>query len=470
MASKACFQSEWLIRGGTVVTAEDQVLADVHIIGEKIQAVGPEASRAVVSAERILDATGCYVFPGGIDPHTHMELPLPSTQSSDSFESGTAAALHGGTTTIIDFANQWRGGTLKEALSKWRTKADGNALCDYGLHLSITEFTKSVRDELPGCVRAGVPSFKIFTAYKGTMQIDDRQILQVMESVHEQGGLVLAHAENGDLIDHLVARHRVRNELAPKFHALSRPTIAEAEATSRLIDLAAQTHCPLYIVHLSAGEALERARAAVARNRVSSPVYLETCIQYLLLTSELYEQPGFDGAKYVLSPPLRSASDLQALWKGLADNVIEVLATDHCPFTLEQRRLGIHDFTKIPNGLAGVEHRMELLFSEGVSKGRLPLSRFVELTSTAAARIFGLYPKKGTVEAGSDADLVIFDPTRKKIISAASHHMHVDYSVYEGREVTGVCRTVMLRGQVAVHEGELKIGKGFGKFLVRSTG
>ncbi|OFZ56516.1 MAG: dihydropyrimidinase [Bdellovibrionales bacterium RIFOXYC1_FULL_54_43] len=458
--------NDLLITNGMVVTADKKVRADIHVLGEKIAKIAPALSRKLPAnpARRVIDAKGCFVFPGGIDAHTHMELPLKETSSSDTFESGTLAALHGGTTTILDFANQVRGGTLKGALDEWHAKARGKAACDYGFHVSVTDFNERTRREIRTCMDQGVTSFKTFTAYKGSLMIDDRQMIEVMKEVRDAGGIVLTHAENGDLIDHLIERFRAEGHYEPRYHALSRPPLAEAEAVSRIIDLANFANCPLYIVHLSSGAGLKRALGARPGR---APVFLETCIQYLLLNESAYSKPGFEGAKYVLSPPLRGRGDQKALWAGLASDAVSVVATDHCPFMMAQRELGRKDFSRIPNGIPGVEHRMELLYSEGVAKGRISLEKFVELTSSRAAKIFGLYPRKGAFRPGADADIVIFDPKVRHVISSRTHHMKCDYSVYEGHRLQGKCRTIILRGQVAVDNGIARVGRGFGRFLSR---
>jgi dihydropyrimidinase len=470
--------SELLIRNGTVVTAEGQQSADIHVVGERIQAVGPQAAKGVkLPPDQVLDAQGCYVFPGGIDPHTHMELPLKDVTSSDTFESGTLAALHGGTTTILDFANQAPGHSLTEALELWHRKADGNAACDYGFHVSVTGYDERTARELRDCVEGrGVSSFKVFLAYE-SMRVSDRQLLEIMEQVRGLGGIILVHAENGDLVEHLIAQNRAAGNLSPAFHPLSRPMAAEAEAVSRAVDLSTFVRCPLYIVHLSSEEALARVRTALSVGSYEehrTPVLVETCPQYLVLEDSVYSRRPEGGtdefleaAKYVMSPPLRTKKDQRALWKGLNKGLISVVATDHCPFRLEQKALGRQDFSRIPNGIAGVEHRMELLYSEGVHGRKISLEQFVQLTSAKAARVFGLYPRKGTIAPGSDADLVIFDPTVTHKISAASHHMGCDYSAYEGFQVRGKVRTTILRGTLAVNNGQAQVGKGFGKYLKR---
>ncbi|MBI4374215.1 MAG: dihydropyrimidinase [Deltaproteobacteria bacterium] len=452
-----------LIKNGTVVTASGQYEADVYVVGETIQAIGKDLK---VTADRTIDAHGCYLLPGGVDAHTHMELPFMGTFSSDTFESGTLAALHGGTTTIIDFAIQTKGDSLSHALNQWHERADNRAASDFAFHMAVTDFNEKTRAEIREIIeKRGVTSFKTFMAYKGALMIDDRQMVELMGETRKWGGMVTTHAENGDLVDNLVQQFRKEGKLTPGYHALSRPPICEAEATSRFIDLAFQGNHPCYIVHMTCEEALNRVRAATVRNQ---KVYVETCVQYLLLDDSLYFRDGFEGSKYVMSPPLRKKKDQEALWSGINQNLVHVVATDHCPFCMSQKEMGKADFSKIPNGAPGVEHRLELLFSEGVQKGRISLNKFVEVTSTAPARIFGLAPRKGTIAVGSDADLVVFDPTVKQTLSARTHHMNCDYSAYEGWEVQGKCRTTILRGKVVVDEGKQLVEKGFGTYLSRT--
>lgn len=450
------------IRNGTVVTATDTFQADLFVQGEKIQAIGQSLG---LQADQEIDAQGCYVFPGGIDAHTHMELPFMGTQSSDTFESGTLAGLHGGTTTIIDFAIQTPGDSLQAALNQWMEKASGTAVGDYAFHLAVTDFNSKTRQEIRSLIEnQGVTSFKTFMAYKGALMIGDRQILDLMEEVSRWGGLVTTHAENGDLVDLLIQQNREAGRLSPEFHPLSRPPICEAEATGRVLDLAHAGGHSIYIVHLTCEEALQRVRTAWDRGQEA---FVETCTQYLLLEDSVYRSEGFDGAKYVMSPPIRKSRDQDALWNGLKQNQIQVVATDHCPFCMDQKKMGLGDFSRIPNGAPGVEHRMELLFSEGVLKNRISLNQFVNVTSTAPARIFGLLPRKGTIAVGADADLVIFDPRVEHEISAKTHHMNCDYSLYEGWKVQGRCRTTVLRGTVVIDQGKELAGRGFGQYISR---
>ncbi len=452
-----------LIKNGTVVTATDHYEADVYIVGETVQAIGRNLN---VNADEVIDAAGAYLFPGGIDAHTHMELPFMGTFASDTFETGTLAGLHGGTTTIVDFAIQTQGSTLNAALDDWHRKADGHAVGDYAFHLGVTDFNPETRKEIKDIIeKRGVSSFKTFMAYKGALMVDDRQMLGLMEETGRYGGMVTAHCENGDLIDELVSQHRAAGHTEPKYHAICHPEIAETEATGRFIDLAWQGNHPCYVVHLTCEGALNRVREAAKRNQ---HVNVETCIQYLLLDDSLYEKPGFEGAKWVFSPPLRKPKDQAALWSGITQGLIHHVATDHCPFCMDQKRMGQHDFAKIPNGAPGIENRVELLYSEGVAKGRISLNTFVDLIATRAAKIFGMFPKKGTIAVGSDADIVIFDPQAQHALSVGTQHMKVDYNAYEGWQLQGKVRTVVLRGTVAIDNDLAKIGKGFGQYLARA--
>lgn len=451
-----------LIKNGTIVTATDTFKADILVEGEKIAGIYQNTPQ---KADKEIDATGCYVFPGGIDPHTHLDLPFMGTSSSDDFETGTLAALHGGTTTIIDFAFQTPGRSLNEALQQWHARAQGKAVADYAFHVVVIDFNPNSKREIRDLVeKEGVTSFKTFMAYKGALMIDDRQMIGLMNEVKKCGGLVTVHAENGDLADSLIQENLEKGNKAPKYHALSRPEIVESEATGRAIDIAYSGNHPLYVVHLTCEGALNRVREATKRNQ---KVLVETCIQYLLLDDTLYDRPGFEGAKWVMSPPLRKPKDQEALWNGLKQGLVHVVATDHCPFCMNQKEMGKDDFSKIPNGAPGIENRMELLYSEGVEKGKITLNKFVEVSSLNPAKIFGLYPQKGTIAVGSDADLVVFDPRVEHVLSAKTHHMNCDYSSYEGWKVKGKVKTVLLRGTVAIENGKAHIGKGFGKYLRR---
>lgn len=453
--------STLLIQNGTVVTSADQYDADVFIVDEKVHCIGKDLQ---LSADQTIDAHGCYLIPGGIDPHTHLDMPFMGTRSHDTFETGTLAGLHGGTTSVIDYAIQGKGNGLGHTLNEWQENA-ACAVGDYAFHLAITDVNEQTRAELPSIIHdRGVPSFKIFMAYKGALMIDDRQIMQLLASLKEHGGLLNVHAENGDWVDEYVKKHIAAGNTSPRYHCESRPVRCEAEASGRVIDLASASNADVYIVHMTCEEALNRVRAATLRNQ---RVFAETCVQYLLLDESLYYADDFSGAQVVMSPPLRHKSNQEALWSGINQNLVRVVATDHCPFTLEQKAAGRDNFSLIPNGAPAIEHRMALMYSEGVAKGRISLNKFVDVTSTAAARLFGLWPRKGTIAVGSDADIVLFDPQQEHTISAKTHHMNVDYSTYEGWKVQGECRTTILRGQVAVQEGKQMLDRGHGKFLPR---
>jgi dihydropyrimidinase len=451
-----------IIRNGRVVTAVDDYNADILIEDGKVVMI---AKAIDAEADKLIDAKGRLVIPGGIDPHTHMELPFGGTSASDTFETGTIAAAYGGTTTIIDFAVQYKGQSLNEALDAWHKKADGNTSIDYGFHLICTDLPDNRLAEMKAVIDQGVSSFKLFMAYPGVFLIDDGTIYKAMGVAGENGGLVCMHAENGVVIDVMVKRALAEGKTAPKYHALTRPTLAEAEGVHRAIALAEMAHAPVYIVHLSCDDALQE----VTRARdMGLPAYAETCPQYLFLDYAAYEQQGFEGAKYVMTPALREKWNQEKLWRGLQFNDLQVISTDHCPFCFkEQKELGRDDFSKIPNGGPGVENRMSLVYNGGVAQGRISLNRFVEITSTNAARIFGLFPRKGTIAVGSDADIVIFDPDEEMTISAKTHHMNVDYSCYEGMKVKGVTKTVLSRGDVVIEEGKYVAKPGRGEFLKR---
>ena len=450
-----------LIKNGRVITASEDYEADIFIEGEKITSIGNKLN---VKADEEIDAKGKLIFPGGIDPHVHLDMPFMGTFSSDNYETGTLAALHGGTTMVIDFILQTQGKSLHSALEEWRGRSDGNAYGDYSFHMAVTDFNEESRKEIRDLIdNEGITSFKTFMAYKGALMIDDRQMIGLMNEVRDRGGLVTVHATNGDMIDFLVARHRNEGKLSPLYHYLSQPEITESEATGRFADMAYHTDVPSYIVHMTCEGALNQIRDATRRNQ---KVFVETCIQYLILDASLYEK-DFEGAKWVMSPPLREKKDQEALWAGLNQGLVQVVGTDHCPFEWKKKLMGEKDFSKIPNGHPAIEHRMELLYSEGVNKGKITLNKYVEVTSTNAAKIFGMFPQKGTIGIGTDADIVIFDPEKKHILSAKTHHMNVDYSGYEGWEVTGKVETVLLRGKIAVDNGKEKIKKGYGKFIKR---
>jgi len=453
-----------LIKNGNIVTAVDNYVADILVEDGKISVIG---ARLDMEADRVLDASGKLVIPGGIDPHTHMELPFGGTSASDDFRTGTIAAAHGGTTTIIDFAVQYHGQSLVEAVDNWHRKAEGKTAIDYGFHLITTDLPDERVPEMRRLINEGVMSFKLFMAYPGVFLVDDATIYRAMKNAGEAGGLICMHAENGIVINEIIKHALAEGKTAPKYHALTRPTKAEAEGVHRAIAIAEMANSPVYIVHLSCSDALEEVREA---RDSGIPAYAETCPQYLFLDYSAYEQEGFEGAKYVMTPPLREKWNQEKLWQGLAGNDLQVISTDHCPFCFkEQKELGRDDFTKIPNGGPGVEHRMSLVYDGGVVGDRISLNRFVELTSTSAAKLFGLFPRKGTIAVGSDADIVIFDPDEEMTISAETHHMNVDYSAYEGRKVRGVTKTVLSRGRVVIDNGEYVGKPGDGQFLKRGT-
>ena len=452
-----------LIKFGRVVTAVDDYIADVLIDGETISVIGKTLD---VEADKVIDAAGKLVIPGGIDPHTHMELPFGGTQSSDDFYTGTRAAAFGGTTTIIDFAVQYKGESMIKAVDNWHAKADGKCAIDYSFHLITTDFEDKNVEEMHTLMDEGITSFKLFMAYPGVFLVDDATIFRAMSAAGERGGLICMHAENGIVINEIIKRALEQGRTAPKWHALTRPTIAEAEGVHRAIAIAEMAESPVYIVHLSCTDALNKVREA--RDRGIS-AFAETCPQYLFHSIEDYGE-GFEGAKFVMTPPLRERSNNAELWKGLKMDDLQVISTDHCPFCMkEQKELGKDDFSKIPNGAPGVENRMGLIYNGGVAENRISLNRFVELTSTAAAKMFGLFPKKGTIAIGSDADVVIFDQNAETTFGVDNEHMNVDYSTYEGWTVKGKVETVIQRGRVVIENGE-HLGKaGDGQFLKRGV-
>ncbi|WP_181781511.1 dihydropyrimidinase [Pseudonocardia pini] len=453
------------IRGGTVITAAEEVVADVLVDGEKVVALAAPGV-LTLTADTELDATGRYVIPGGVDAHTHMEMPFGGTYASDTFETGTRAAAWGGTTTIIDFPIQQVGGSLREGLDAWHEKAAGNCAIDYAFHMILADVNDSSLKEMEALIGEGVTSFKLFMAYPGVFYSDDGRILRAMQRAGETGGLIMMHAENGIAIDVLAQQAVERGNTDPRHHFAVRHALLEAEATHRAIQLSRVAGSPLYVVHLSAHQAL--AEIASARE-AGDNVFAETCPQYLFLSTDEVDEPGFEAAKYVCSTPLRPREHQAELWRGLRNDDLSVISTDHCPFCFKgQKDLGIGDFTKVPNGLPGVESRMDLLH-QAVVDGHLTRRRWIELACATPARMFGLYPRKGTIAPGSDADIVIYDPTAEQTHSADTHHMAVDYSVYEGRTTTGRAETVLSRGTVVVGGGEYLGTKGHGSFLRRDT-
>jgi dihydropyrimidinase len=451
-----------LIKNGRIITASDDYVADIFTEGETVRAIGRNLK---IVADKEIDAAGKLVFPGGIDPHVHLDMPFMGTYSSDNYETGTRAALFGGTTMVIDFILQKQGSPLRSALAEWKKRSDNNCVGDYSFHMAVTDFNDVTKREIRDFIETeGISSFKTFMAYKGALMIDDRQMIGLMEEVKKCGGLINVHATNGDMIDYLIAKHRGEGKLSPLYHYLSQPEITEAEAAERFTDMSFYTGCPGYIVHLTCEGALNAVRNATKRNQ---KVFVETCIQYLILDASLYEK-DFEGAKWVMSPPLREKKDQETLWAGINQGLVQVVATDHCPFKWEQKLLGKNDFARIPNGHPAIENRMELLYSEGVDKGKITLNKYAEVACTNPAKIFGMFPRKGTIAVGSDADIVIFDPNEKHTISAKTHHMNVDYSGYEGWEVTGKVKTVLLRGQVAIDNNQCLVKKGYGQFIKRN--
>jgi dihydropyrimidinase len=450
-----------LIKGGTIVNADASSQADVLVDGETIALIGRDLD---VAADRVIDATGRWVIPGGIDPHTHMELPFGGTFAKDTFETGTRAAAFGGTTTIIDFAVQPRGGSLRDGLTTWHEKADGKACIDYGFHCIVSDMRDDLLPEMDQLVEEGVTTFKLFTAYPGVFLSDDGAIFKALKRTAANGGLVLMHAENGPVIDVVAAELVASGTTDPIGHGLARYPVFEGEATNRVIRLAQAAEAPVYFVHLSARDALDEVRQA---RDAGYPVYAETCPQYLFLTLDDLGN-GFEGAKFVCSPPLRTAEHPAELWKGLIADDLQLVGTDHCPFDFHgQKEMGRGDFRKIPNGLPGVETRVDLMHDGGVVAGKISPNRFVELVSTAPARMFGL-SQKGAIAVGYDADIVVYDPNRRHTLSAATHHMDVDYSCYEGRTVQGGSDIVLSRGTVIV-DGEEWLGKaGHGRFVRRA--
>jgi dihydropyrimidinase len=460
-----------LIQNGTIVNADSTVKADLLIEGAVIKEV--RARIPTSAAETVVDASGLLVLPGGIDAHTHLDMPFGGTYSADDFETGTRAAAIGGTTTIVDFAIQARGTKMRTALDTWWKKAEGKACIDYGLHMIITDLPDAGLEDMDDMVREGVASFKLFMAYPNVLMVDDATIFKAMRQTAKNGALICMHAENGSVIDVIVQQALAEGKTAPIYHALTRPTVAEAEAVNRAIAMAEIAGVPVYIVHLSSEDALNQVREARDRGL---PAFAETCPQYLLLSLEDnmlnddMTDKGWEGAKYVFTPPLREKRNQAKLWDGLRKDNLQVVSTDHCPFCFEdQKALGKDDFTKIPNGGPGIENRLQLLHHHGVGLGNLSLQRFVELVSTAPARIFGMYPKKGALAPGSDADIVLWDENADHTISAATHHMRVDYSMFEGFRVKGNARDVYSRGELIVSRGNFIGHPGRGQYLRREA-
>lgn len=453
-----------LIRNGEIITASDRFHADLRIEGETISAIGRDLP--AFDGDQVVDASGKYVIPGGIDPHVHLALGFMGSVSRDCFDTGTRAAVAGGTTTLIDFCIPAKGQPLAEALQAWDDKSQGKAHCDYSYHVAITDWNEDIRAELPAMFERGLTSYKVFTAYKGALMISDGEIFDLMQEVRKRGGIVTAHAVNGDVLDVLARNFAAEGKLTPKYHPLCQPSTAEGEATGRVLELGHIADQPAYIVHMTAAESVEELARARARGWKS---FGETCPQYLVLDDSLYDKPDFEGAKYVLSPPLRKKHDQEALWGALANGLVQVVGTDHCTFDFAtQKTMGRDDFRKIPNGFNGLEERVNLLHTYGVKTGRLTLNRWVELTSTNAAKLFGLYPRKGGLMVGMDADVVVYDPDRKHRISAKSHQSACDYNVYEGLELEGGPSQVFVRGRLSFDDGRYCGQSGHGRFLART--
>jgi len=455
-----------VIKNGTVVTAIDTYKADVWIENGVIVAIANQGF-ANATADVTIDATGKFVMPGGIDGHTHLDMPFGGTTSSDDFQTGTLAAAHGGTTSIVDFAIQTKGEALRKGLDTWHAKAEGKAAIDYGFHMITTDVNDKTVEEMGSLVKDGVTSFKLFMAYPGVLYCDDGQILRAMQRARDIGGLICMHAENGIAIDVLVQQAVAAGHTEPKYHSLTRPQIAEAEGTHRALALAEMAGTPVYIVHLSAARALEK---VVEARDAGLPAFAETCPQYLFCSYDDLERPGFEGAKYVCTPPMRPKEMQEDLWRGLRTNDLQVVSTDHCPFCMKgQKELGKDSFAKIPNGMPGIETRLYLLWDGGVRTGRISMNRFVEITSTSPAKIFGLYPRKGTVAVGADADLIVWDGEKEHVLSEKTLHMRVDYSPFEGKKVKGFASHVLSRGKVVVENGKYLGKAGDGRFVKRST-
>ncbi|MCI3922244.1 dihydropyrimidinase [Paenibacillus sp. TRM 82003] len=452
-----------LIQGGTIVTAADAFVGDILIEGETIAMVG---ARIDAPDAELIDAEGLYVFPGGIDPHTHLDMPFGGTVTKDDFETGTIAAAFGGTTTIIDFCLTSKGKPLQEAVDAWHTKSQGKAVIDYGFHLMIGEINDGVLEELPDIIeREGITSLKVFMAYKNVFQADDGTLFRTLLTAKQQGALVMVHAENGDVIEHLTAQALELGNTDPIYHALTRPPELEGEATGRAVTLTGLAESQLYVVHVTCKDAVDR--IIEGRNK-GLRIYGETCPQYLALDETYLRKPDFEGAKYVWSPPLRGKSHQDALWNALKSGQLQTIGSDQCSFDFKgQKELGRGDFSKIPNGGPTIEDRFSVLYSEGVEKGRISIHQFVDMISTQSAKLFGLFPKKGTIAVGSDADLVLFDPTAKRTLQAATHHMAVDYNAFEGMDIVGEPVTVLSRGRFLIKDKMFVGEKGMGRYVPR---
>ena len=451
-----------LIKGGRIVTAVDDYIADVLVVDGKVSAIGHFQP---ADGTEVIDAAGKLVIPGAIDPHVHMQLPFGGTVSSDDFESGTRAAAWGGTTTIIDFAIQYHGKTFQQTIDDWHEKASGRCAIDYGYHLAVTEYEPRHKQEFAKIVDQGVTTFKIFLAYPGVFMVDDQTMFRVMQSAGEAGGLTLVHAENGIAITEMINNLVAAGKLEPKYHAVSRPPLMQADGVARACKVAEFAKAPVFIVHVSC----EAAMIELQRSRdAGNPAFGETCTQYLFLDETYYDKPNFEGAKYVFTPPLVGKENIEPLWKGLKLGYLQEVSTDHCPFFFKgQKELGRDSFTGIPNGGPGVEDRLTMVYHGGVVERGFSLNKWVDLCSTASAKLFGMFPKKGTIAVGSDADIVIFDPAAEQVRSASTHHTHCDYNLFEGMKVKGKVETVLSRGKVIIQNDQYLGRAGDGQFLKR---
>jgi dihydropyrimidinase len=453
-----------LINNGRIITAENDYIADILIENGKIKLIGKIPD---ITVDSIIDATGKYVIPGGIDVHTHLDMPFGVTSSSDDFETGTIAAAFGGTTSIVDFATQTRGTRMRDTLDSWFKKAEGKAVIDYGFHMIISDLPDAHIEDMNEMVNEGVSSFKMFMAYPNSLMVDDAVIYKALKQTSKNGALLCMHAENGTVIDLLVNKALTEGKTAPIYHALTRPPSVEAEAVSRTIALAQMAGAPVYIVHVSSNDSLEK--IAQARDR-GFRVFGESCPQYLFLSLENMSRSGFEDAKFVFTPPLREKWNQDKLWTGLKNNVLQVVSTDHCPFRMKDQKIaGIGNFTKIPNGGPGIENRLQLMYQGGVNEKRISLNRWIELCSANPAKLFGMYPAKGTIAPGSDADIVIWNPDTEFIVSSSNHHMNVDYSLYEGVKINGNAETVISRGETIIKDKKFTGKPGMGKYIKRNT-
>jgi dihydropyrimidinase len=453
-----------LIKGGRVITAADDYVADVYVEDERISLIGESLDQP---ADKVIDAIGKYVLPGGVDPHTHLDMPFGGTVTIDDVESGQTSAAFGGTTTHVDFIIQPQGSSFADAVDEWRAKANGKQVIDMGYHMAVTDLKEGgTLEELAGLPDQGITSYKLFMAYKGALMVDDETLFRTMQVAAETGALVMVHAENGDAIDVLVTEALAAGHTEPKYHALTRPPETEGEATNRAIQLARVAGSPLYVVHVSCAESVEPIQ--LARDKGWN-VWGETCTQYFFVDYTFLERPDFEGAKYVYTPPPRDKANQDVLWNAVRTDKLSAISTDHCAFLWDgQKTIGKDDFSKIPNGGPGLENRLQMIHEFGVRGGRISLNRMVELLSTNPAKLFGLYPRKGTIAVGSDADIVVFDPEKRVTISASTHHSKSDYNLFEGTEVTGTPELVLLRGNVLVDGDELVAQPGIGQFVARA--